>query len=88
MSGCVDPSFLSRISVKFSDHFFGKILVCDDCPTLTNQEQCGQLGDGICNQELMNAISCFDLGDCWCQLCNDKDLNLRVGNSVNSTRLF
>ncbi len=58
-----------------------KEFACKTCPSFLNEERCGLLGDGTCHEEFMSVNSCFDLGDCWCQLCKGNDRNLRLGKT-------
>ncbi len=82
MSACNDVDNIGSVYTNSVSREFLRSQVCVVCPSVGGDKiKCERLGDGICHQELLNAASCFDLGDCWCQFCSDKDWRPRVGNA-------
>ncbi len=79
LSSCQDPSQIAFSSISLG-FLFDKIIQCDVCPTLLNEDKCALLGNGNCDQNLMNQNSCFDVGDCWwCPKCRNDYQNIRLG---------
>ncbi len=85
MSVCMDSAHLSITAMGPMEDFFDRTGFCQACPSLMLLDNCPMLGDGNCDQDFLNANSCFDLGDCWCPGCQKhKDWIRRVGGIMSS----